>query len=318
MGNSATGGCCCCGCDVTPDVPENIIPDPDNGTRPNPPPARQAVRSHADRLATRAGCTGEPCEFTVKRAGWSGLSRDYQAFKGLDDPAEENRWLFLNKTGSTFGGNCKIAIENFIRENPDDPKLGQILWEADFIDSPYFQQYLRVPESAAFGVMVRGARRPSRARPPVAVLSASRGWRWHTPRTSSARARVAQFNEMFDNGFGGFLGRGATWHDDDYYLGRSTFDRDYVCTLFINWTLNTHATITTQTRTGYGCDLKLGVYACGTAVRFPAASAASPRLRPPSQEGAAPFAAPPHRLRCRTLFVRAAPPFAGRRDLSCS
>jgi len=200
MGNSATGGCCCCGCDVTPDVPENIIPDPENG---------------------------QPCEFTVKRAGWSGFSRDSQAYRGLEDPTEENRWLFLNKTGSTWGGECQIAIENFIRDNPDDPKQGQILWEASFVDSPYFQQYLRVPESAAFGVM---------------------------------------FNEMFDGGFGGFLGRGSTWHDDSYYLGRSGFDRDYVCTLFINWTLNTEAIIKTQTRTGYGCDLKLGVYACGTAV----------------------------------------------------
>ena len=39
-----------------------------------------------------------------------------------------------------------------------------------------------------------------------------------------------------------------------------------MCTLYINWTLNTHALIRTQTRAGYGCELKLGVFACGTAV----------------------------------------------------
>ena len=127
MGNSATGGCCCFGCDSTPDVPENIIPDPENGW---------------------------PQEFTVKRLGWAGMSRDCEAHKGLGPPTEENRWLFLNKSGSTWGGECKMAIENYIREKEDKPKEGQILWEADFIDTPYFQQYLRVPEGAAFGIMM--------------------------------------------------------------------------------------------------------------------------------------------------------------------
>jgi len=36
--------------------------------------------------------------------------------------------------------------------------------------------------------------------------------------------------------------------------------------LYINWTLNTHALLRTETRMGYGCDLKLGVFASGTAV----------------------------------------------------
>ena len=200
MGNSATGGCCCCGCDVTPDAPENIIPDPENG---------------------------QPCTFTVQRCGWSGMSRDYQAFRGPDEPVEENRWLFLNKSGSTWGGECKIAVENFIRENPDNPKLGQILWEADFIDSPYFQQYLRDPMASGMELMM---------------------------------------NEMFGGGFGGFMGGGGMWQSDDHYMHRGSWDRDYMCSLYINWTLNTHAILNTETRQGYGCALKLGVFACGTAV----------------------------------------------------
>ena len=121
----------CCSCDATPDAPENIIDDPENGTQQ---------------------------EFTIQKCGWTGLSRDYQAFRGLDDPAEENRWLFLNKSGSSWGGNCKIAVENFVRGgNPDAPEEGEILWEADFIDDPYFQQYMRDPQ-------VRSAHRAS-ARP---------------------------------------------------------------------------------------------------------------------------------------------------------
>lgn len=187
---------------MTPDAPENIIPDP---------------------------VEGQPCEFTIKRTGWSGYSRDFEAYRGLGEPAEENRWLFLNKSGSTWGGMCKMAIENYIREKPDNPKEGQILWEANFIDTPYFQQYLRVPESAAFGVMM---------------------------------------NEMFDGGFGGFMGRGHMgWRNDDHYLSHGgAWDRDYVCSLYINWTLNTHALLRTETRSGYGCALKLGVFASGTAV----------------------------------------------------
>ena len=201
MGNSATGGCCCFGCDVTPDVPENIIPDPEDG---------------------------QPCEFTIQRCGWGGFSRDYQAFRGLDDPVEENRWLFLNKSGSTFGGDCVIAIENFVRVKEDKPKEGEILWKAEFVDTPYFQQYLRNPAQAGIEMMM---------------------------------------NEMLDSGFGGFMGRGNLWQNDSYYNNRGGgADRDYVCTLVINWTLDTHAILSSENRKGYGCDLKLGVFACGTAV----------------------------------------------------
>ena len=74
-------------------------------------------------------------------------------------------------------------------------------------------------------------------------------------------------NEMFGAGFNGFLGGGGMWRNDDYYMHYGGgWSRDYVCTLYINWTMNTHAQIRTETRTGYGCELKLGVFACGTAV----------------------------------------------------
>lgn len=102
----------CCSTDNTPAVPEVIIPDPE---------------------------FGESCEFTINRCGWSGTSRDHQAYRTHDAPKEMNRWLFLNKSGSKWGGKCKITVENFVREDPEKPKQGQILWEAHFVDTPFFQ-----------------------------------------------------------------------------------------------------------------------------------------------------------------------------------
>ena len=56
--------------------------------------------------------------------------------------------------------------------------------------------------------------------------------------------------------------------NDDHYMNYGGgWSRDYVCTLYINWTMQTHSTLRTETRPGYGCDLKMGVFACGTAVR---------------------------------------------------
>ena len=84
----------CCSSDNTPAVPDELIPDPE---------------------------FGESCELTIEQCGWSGTSRDYQAFRGHGAPAEENRWLFLNKSGSKWGGRCKMAVENFVspmRVNP--------------------------------------------------------------------------------------------------------------------------------------------------------------------------------------------------------
>ena len=70
--------------------------------------------------------------------------------------------------------------------------------------------------------------------------------------------------------FGGFVNLysgGYNRHDDNYYMGYGGgWGRDYVTTLYINWTMQSHADLSTETRKGYGCDLRLGVYATGTAV----------------------------------------------------
>ena len=125
----------CCSCDNTPDVPAEIIPDPSED---------------------------ESIEVTVQKCGWSGLSRDYEAFKSLDKPVEENRWLFLNKSGSKRGRECEIAVENYVREDPENPKLGQVLWKAKFFDSPYFQQQLRDPNQPNMASMFMGFVQDSR------------------------------------------------------------------------------------------------------------------------------------------------------------
>ena len=58
----------------------------------------------------------------------------------------------------------------------------------------------------------------------------------------------------------------SNWGDDHYYMGRGGWDRDYVCTLFINWTMRSGATLTSAMRTGWGFPVQIGVYAQGTAV----------------------------------------------------
>lgn len=54
---------------------------------------------------------------------------------------------------------CKIALENFVRTNPENKKQGQVLWESDFIGDPYFQQYLRADGRNALDLMMNMVRR---------------------------------------------------------------------------------------------------------------------------------------------------------------
>ena len=78
----------------------------------------------------------------IKKKGW--LSHDYLVFdptKGaeLDDTT---RFLFLNKSGDWWSGDARIDVENYIRNDPERPKLGQMLWTAKFTDRPTFDQHL--------------------------------------------------------------------------------------------------------------------------------------------------------------------------------
>ena len=103
----------CCVSDTTPDVPLNIIPDPN---------------------------FLEQATFTIKKCGM--FSRDYEAYRG-PQASDQTRWLFLNKAGSKWGGECCIDVENYIRGGvPENLKKGQILWRAEFKDTPHFKQQL--------------------------------------------------------------------------------------------------------------------------------------------------------------------------------
>lgn len=181
----------CCSRDVIAVAPDNIIPDPEE----------QQV-----------------CRVTIEQTAI--LSRDYTVYMGQNIDRNAS-WFFLNKSGSHWGGQVCIELENFVRglvEN--DKNKGQVLWRADFIDDPTYQQQLRVSNQNLFEMRFNG-------------------WRPHQ----------------------------RNWGNDDYYLGRRTWDpRNYVTTLFINWTMQSHANLTSTMRTGFGCPVTLSVYACGTAL----------------------------------------------------
>ena len=181
----------CCSRDVVVEAPEVIIPDP---------------------------AENEVCQFTIKQAAFA--SRDYVAYRGTDTENDANKWYFLNKSGSKWGGDVCIEVENFVRIDPDDKDKGQILWRADFRDNPSFQQQIRNAGMSLFQMQFNG---------------------WGNPYPSN-------------------------WGDDHYYMGRGGWDRDYVCTLFINWTMRSGATLTSAMRTGWGFPVQIGVYAQGTAV----------------------------------------------------
>ena len=102
--------------DVIAPAPEVIIPDP---------------------------AETEVCTFTVKRTAIG--ARDYTAYKGnKPKPELPDSWYFLNKSGSKWGGNVCIEVENFVRGLVEgDPDKGQVMWRADVRDAPIFQQQLR-------------------------------------------------------------------------------------------------------------------------------------------------------------------------------
>ena len=86
-----TMGCCY----SAPDAPDVILPDPEG-----------------------------PCTFTCKKLGM--FSDDYVVL--ADENDANSKWLFLNRQGGLFSGSLAIDLENFVRNNPDAPKKGEILW----------------------------------------------------------------------------------------------------------------------------------------------------------------------------------------------
>ena len=51
-------------------------------------------------------------------------AKDYVAYQGEDTSDDTKKWQFVNKSGSMFGGDAIIDIENFVRGgNPDKVSL---------------------------------------------------------------------------------------------------------------------------------------------------------------------------------------------------
>lgn len=75
-------------CESTPDLPDELLPDPT-----------------------------VPTSFKVQSL--SSWNRDYEV---LSEAGE--RWLFLNSDGG------KVDLENYVRNDPDKPKKGEVLWTA--------------------------------------------------------------------------------------------------------------------------------------------------------------------------------------------
>ena len=96
-------GCCY----SVPDAPEVILPDPEG-----------------------------PCTFTCKKLGM--FADDYVVL--ADENDKSSKWLFLNRQGGLFSGSLSIDLENFVRNNPDNPKKGEILWYVKFDTSPKYKR----------------------------------------------------------------------------------------------------------------------------------------------------------------------------------
>jgi len=88
----------------------------------------------------------EACTFSLKKAGM--MSKDYIAYKGEETENDADKWFFVNKTGSMWGGDCVVDIENFLRGgNPEKPNQGQISWHAEFNSTPEFQKQHKAPST---------------------------------------------------------------------------------------------------------------------------------------------------------------------------
>jgi len=87
-------------------------------------------------------------QYTIKKQGM--FSADYHCYQtpGFCGPDECNRQIWLNKAGSWKSGKAKIDVENFYRttlgepNDPNDDKIGQVMWGAEFVDTPSFQQHV--------------------------------------------------------------------------------------------------------------------------------------------------------------------------------
>ena len=69
------------------------------------------------------------------------FNKDYEVYR--DEVSPNNRWLFLNRTGTGFfDPTAYIDLENYVRIDPKDKKKGQVLWKLKYSETPNFQMGL--------------------------------------------------------------------------------------------------------------------------------------------------------------------------------
>jgi len=98
-------GCCA----SIPGVPDEIIPDPT-----------------------------APSTFFCKKSGT--FSSNYSVYQGNEDGG---LWLFIRKQGSIFKDNARYILENFVRDDPENPENGHALavCKFDTLDAQAYKQY---------------------------------------------------------------------------------------------------------------------------------------------------------------------------------
>ena len=65
-------------------------------------------------------------------------TQDYEVYR--EEVADNQRWLFLNKEGKAFSDKAYIDLENYVRNDPENEKKGEVLWRAKYDESPDFKQ----------------------------------------------------------------------------------------------------------------------------------------------------------------------------------
>ena len=66
------------------------------------------------------------------------FNKDYEVYK--DEKGKDNRWLFLNREGKAWSDKSRIDLENYVREDEENPKKGEVLWTAKYDEHPDYKQ----------------------------------------------------------------------------------------------------------------------------------------------------------------------------------
>mmetsp|Transcript_14063 Transcript_14063/g.42049 ORF Transcript_14063/g.42049 Transcript_14063/m.42049 type:complete len:298 (-) Transcript_14063:139-1032(-) len=66
------------------------------------------------------------------------FNSDCEALRGHNPDGDNDRWFFLNRSQNE--GGVTIEVENYVRDNEENPEKGQVLWSASFPNRPQFSK----------------------------------------------------------------------------------------------------------------------------------------------------------------------------------